>query len=168
MAAGYGAQAGDIAAMLALHAERGGESPQAVHYWQQASEQAARRHAYHEAVACLRKGLAVLATLPASRERTRHELTLLLSLGERLMATQGMAAPEVGEVYTRAHTLCHQVGELPQRLLVEIFSRCTEGFVTPDLQKAQELLEALTGELPNIPGAIGARRAIVPGKIMPA
>jgi predicted ATPase len=89
-----------------------------VHYWQQASEQAARRHAYHEAVACLRKGLAVLATLPASRERTRHELTLLLSLGERLMATQGMAAPEVGEVYTRAHTLCHQVGELPQRFQV--------------------------------------------------
>ena len=25
-----------------------------------------------------------------------------------------MAAPEVGEVYTRAQTLCHQVGEPPQ------------------------------------------------------
>src|SRR5215831_7656122 len=114
LAAGYGAQAGDIAAALALHAERGGEPLQAVHYLQQAGEQAARRNADHEAVAYLTKGLTVLATLPASPERTHHELTLLLILGERLMVTKGMAAPEVGEVYTRAHTLCHQVGEPPQ------------------------------------------------------
>jgi predicted ATPase/DNA-binding winged helix-turn-helix (wHTH) protein len=111
LAAGYGGQAGDIAATLALHAERGGEPQQAVHYLQQAGEQAARRHADHEAVAYLTKGLTVLATLPDSPERTHHELTLLLILGERLMATKGMGAPEVGEVYTRAHTLCHQMEE---------------------------------------------------------
>jgi predicted ATPase len=115
LAAGYGAQAGDMAATLALHAERGSEPQQAVQYWQQAGAQAARRNANHEAVAYLRKGLAVLATLPDSPERTHHELTLLLSLGEQLMATQGMAAPDVGEVYARAHTLCQQVGEPRQR-----------------------------------------------------
>jgi predicted ATPase len=114
LAAGYGGQAGDIAAMLALHAERGGEPQQAVHYLQQAGEQAARRNAYHEAVVYVSKALTLLTTLPASPERTHHELTLLFILGERLMATKGMAAPEVGEVYTRAHMLCHQVGEPPQ------------------------------------------------------
>ena len=31
------------------------------------------------------------------------------------MAAQGVASPEVGDVYTRAHTLCQQVGETPQR-----------------------------------------------------
>jgi predicted ATPase len=32
--AGYGARAREIAAQLAVHFERGGEVPQAVHYWQ--------------------------------------------------------------------------------------------------------------------------------------
>ena len=34
------------------------------------------------------------------------------------MAAKGMGAPEVGDVYTRAHTLCQQVGETPQRFRV--------------------------------------------------
>jgi predicted ATPase len=57
----------------------------------------------------------LLATLPESPERTHNELTLLLSPGELLMAAKGWASPEVGEVYTRAHTLGHQVEEPRQR-----------------------------------------------------
>jgi predicted ATPase len=34
------------------------------------------------------------------------------------MVVKGQGAPDVGEVYTRAHTLCHQVGEPPQRFQV--------------------------------------------------
>jgi adenylate cyclase len=112
---GYGAQAGEIAAQLAVHFERGGEVQQAVHYWQQAGDTATRCHAHHEAVTAITKGLTLLATLPDSPERAHHELTLLLMLGEQLIAAQGMAAPEVGEAYTRAQTLCHQVGEPRQR-----------------------------------------------------
>ena len=70
-----------------------------------------RRHAHHEAIAALTKGLAVLATLPESPARAQHELTLLLRLGPRLMAAQGYAVPAVGESYTRAQTLAQQVGE---------------------------------------------------------
>jgi hypothetical protein len=113
--AGYGAQAGEIAAQLAVHFERGGAVQRAVHYWQQAGDNAARRHAHHEAIAALTKGLAMLETLPESRERAHDELTLLLSLGELLMAAKGWGSPEVGEVYTRAHTLGHQVEEPRQR-----------------------------------------------------
>ena len=116
--AGYGARAGEIAAQLAVHFERGGVVQRAVHYWQQAGANAARRHAYHDAIAALTKGLALLATLPESPERARDELTLLLSLGELLMAAKGLGAPEVGDVYTRAHTLCPQVGEPRQRFQV--------------------------------------------------
>ena len=54
------------------------------------------------------------------------------------------------------------------QLLVEIFGWFTEGFATPDLQEGQRLLEALTGELPNIPGAVGAQRTVARGKIVPA
>ena len=79
--AGYGARAGEIAAQLAVHFERGGEVQRAVHYWQQTGENAGRRHAYPEALTALRKGLALLATLPESPERAQRELTLQLSLG---------------------------------------------------------------------------------------
>ena len=108
---GYGARAGDIAAQLALHFERGGEVARAVPYLQQAADTATRRQAYQEAIAALTKGLAVLATLPESPARARHELTLLLLLGPRLMAAHGYAVPAVGESYTRALTLAQQVGE---------------------------------------------------------
>ena len=113
--AGYGAQAGEIAAQLVIHFERGGEGERAVRYLQQAADNATRRNAHHEAVAALRKGLALLATLPDSPARAQHELTLLLLLGQRLMAAKGYAVPEVGESYTRAHTLGQQVGEPRQR-----------------------------------------------------
>jgi adenylate cyclase len=112
--AGFGAQAKDIAAQLALHFERGGEVQRAVHYLQQAGDNAARRNAHYEAVATLTKGLALLGTLPESPARARHELTLQLALGELLMMVKGYGAPEVGEVYTRAHTLCQSVGEPSQ------------------------------------------------------
>src|SRR5262245_4469353 len=88
--AGYGARAGEIAPQLALHFERGGETDQAVHYLQQAGENAARRHAYHEAITALRQGLALVATRPDSDERVQRELALQLPLGELLMAVQGM------------------------------------------------------------------------------
>jgi tetratricopeptide (TPR) repeat protein len=113
--AGYGAQAGAIAAHLALHFERGGEVERAVRSLQQVADNATRRNAHHEAVAALTKGLTLLATLPESPARAQHELTLLLLLGQRLMAVQGWGRPEVGESYTRAHTLCQQVGEPRQR-----------------------------------------------------
>jgi len=113
-----GARAGDIAAQLAVHFERGGDVQRAVSYWQQVGDNAARRNAHPEAIASLRKGLALLATVPDSPERTRHELTLQLILGELLMAAKGMSSPEAGDVYTRAHALCHQVEETPQRFRV--------------------------------------------------
>ena len=121
--AGYGTRAGEIASLLAVHFERGGETLQAVHYWQQAGENAGRRNAYHEAIATLRKALALLATLADSPERTQRELALQLTLGELLMAAQGMASPHAGEAYTRAYALCQQVGETRQlfRVLSGLF-----------------------------------------------
>jgi adenylate cyclase len=112
--AGFGAQAREIAARLAVHFERGGEIPRAVHYWQQAGDNAAQRNAYSEAIAALRTGLALLATLPDSSERTQRELSLQLMLGELLMVAKGMASLEAGEAYSRAHTLCQQMGETRQ------------------------------------------------------
>jgi hypothetical protein len=71
-----------------------------------------------EAIAHLTKGLEALELLPATRERTEHELTLQLALGAPLQASKGYAAPERQSVYTRAWELCQQLGETPQRFPV--------------------------------------------------
>jgi predicted ATPase len=86
-------------------------------------DNAARRNAYPEAIVALRKRLALLATLPDNPEQTRHELMLQLILGELLMAAKGMASPEAGDAYARAHALCHQMEETPQlfRVLLGLF-----------------------------------------------
>src|SRR5215470_11645580 len=132
---GYGARAGDIAAQLAVHFERGGEVTRAVDALQQASDNAIQRHAPHEAVATLTKGLAVLATLPESPARAQHELTLLLLLGPRLMAAQGYAVADVGEGYTRALTLAQQVGAPPQR------GQALQGLARFELRRADALCQ---------------------------
>ena len=116
--AGYGDRAGEIAASLAVHFERGGEIRQAVHYWQQAGDNAAQRNAYHEAIAAIKNGLTLLATLPDTPERSQRELTLQLMLGGLLIAAKGRASPEVGDVYTRARALCQQGEETPQHFRV--------------------------------------------------
>jgi DNA-binding winged helix-turn-helix (wHTH) protein len=141
--AGYGARVGEMATQLAVHFERADEVQRAVHYWQQAGDNAARRHAYPEALTALRKGLALLATLPESVKRTQHELTLLLLLGDFLIATQGLEAPGLIEVYTRAHTLCHQVGEPRQRFqALQGLYRCH--LTQAQLHAAGELVQQLT------------------------
>jgi predicted ATPase/DNA-binding winged helix-turn-helix (wHTH) protein len=115
---GYGAQAETRAAELAVHFDRGRDTPRAVHYRQQAAANALRRWAYAEALGHLRRGLVLFPTLPDTRERRRQELAFQLTLGQALIATTGMGAPEVGATYARAQALCQEVGDVPQHLNV--------------------------------------------------
>jgi predicted ATPase/class 3 adenylate cyclase/DNA-binding winged helix-turn-helix (wHTH) protein len=100
--------------LLAHHATAAGLIPQAVRYWHRAGEQAFQRGAHQEATAHLRHGLALLQTVPEGPVRTQAELDLQVTLGPVLMVMQGVTAPEVERVYTRAYALCQQVRETPQ------------------------------------------------------
>ena len=93
---GYGEQAGEIAAELAMHFERGRDYQRAVHYLEQAGQRAGQRSANMEAVSHLTKGLELLTMLPDNRERAQQELMLQSALGRALMATQGYAASWIG------------------------------------------------------------------------
>jgi predicted ATPase len=160
--AAYGARAGEIAAQLAVHCERGGEVGRAVQAWQQAAEQAGRRHAYHEASAALRRGLALLATVPESPVRAQQELTLRLMLGELLMCVKGMAAPDAGDEYARAHTLCQQLGEPPDlcRVLYGLFrSHAGQGRARAAGEVSQQLL-ALAQRQPAMVGLLEGHLAV--------
>jgi predicted ATPase len=104
--------------LLTQHYTAAGLPEYAIPYWQRAGQCASARSAYVEAIGHLTQGLALVATLPESPERLRHELGLQTTLGPVLIASRGYAAPEVDAAYTRAYALAHQVGHAPQILPV--------------------------------------------------
>jgi DNA-binding winged helix-turn-helix (wHTH) protein/predicted ATPase len=112
--AGYGPQASEIAAELAMHFLHGHDNVRAVQYLQQAGANAMRRWAHQEAMAYLTRGLELLETQPDTPGRAQQELDLQLALGPALMAARGWAAPEVEQTYARARVLCTQVRHTPK------------------------------------------------------
>jgi predicted ATPase/DNA-binding winged helix-turn-helix (wHTH) protein len=114
--AGYGAQARELAAELALHFVHGRDLPHAVQYLVYAGENAQQRSAHQEAIGHLTTSLELLTRLPETPERCQQELGIQTILGPALMATKGPGAPEVEQTYARARALGAQVGEAPQDL----------------------------------------------------
>ena len=108
--AGYGAQTPDIAAELVIHFSQARDVPRAIAYHYMAAQNARRRHTYHESIEHLRRGLALLGTLPETLERIQQEIRMLLELGVALIFLKGESAPEVEDVYNRAWELWQQLG----------------------------------------------------------
>ncbi|MEE8292596.1 MAG: hypothetical protein V3R80_14065, partial [Candidatus Tectomicrobia bacterium] len=139
---GYGAQAREIAAELAMHCVRGRDAQRASQYLWEAGENALRRSAYPEAITHLMQGSEVLASLPQSAERMQHELRLCTALGPALMAMKGYAAPEVEHCYNQARTLCQQIGATPQ-LFPVLNGLSSYYFLRAEYQTACELADQL-------------------------
>jgi len=106
----YGTRVGEIAAELAMHFEQGRDPRRAVTYLLMAAENAIHRSAHHESAALARRGLQALEALSETPERAQQEIGLQLMLGVSLMATQGFAAAEVEEVFSRALARCAPQG----------------------------------------------------------
>src|SRR5262249_46960703 len=100
--------------LLAHHYTEASLIEQAVTYWQRAGQTALQRSAYQEAITHVTRGLALLQDGPETAEVRVLALHLQATLGAALIATQGYAAPDVAQAYTRAYALCQQVGEAPQ------------------------------------------------------
>jgi DNA-binding winged helix-turn-helix (wHTH) protein/predicted ATPase len=140
--AGYGVQARQIAAELAVHFTRGRDAWRAVKYLQYAGENALRRSAYQEAITQLTAALDLLATLPEGRERLQHELLVQTTLGPVLSVAKGYAAPEVERSFTRARELCQLLGDTPQLSLI-LWGLYRFYFVRAEHHTAQELAAQL-------------------------
>jgi predicted ATPase len=155
---GYGAQAWQIAAELAVHFARGCDHHRALQYLQHAADNALRRFAYPDAITHLTNALALLAALPEAPAKAQQELDLRMALGPALMVTKGPAAPEVELTYARAWALCQQVGETPQRFptLLGLWRLYQDRGALP---RAQELGEQLLQR---------AQRAAVPPDLLTA
>ena len=138
--AAYGTRAGEVAAELAVHFERGRDYRKAIPYLQQAGQNAIRRSAHQEAITLLTKGIELLKHLPETPERGQQELTLQLALHDALLPVKGYSAPEVGKAATRARALCQQLGETPQ--LFPALYGLTEFYLNRgELQTTYELAE---------------------------
>jgi predicted ATPase len=97
---------GSVAAELACLYETGRDFPRAARQFHLAAQNAARVFAHREAIALARRGLAQVARMPASDERTELELEIQTTLGLQLQVTEGYAAPTAEEAYRRARDLC--------------------------------------------------------------
>lgn len=110
----YGEHANTIAAELAVHFELARDYPRAVLYHGVAGQSALRRNAPQEARGHLTTALDLLSHFPASVERNQQELPLQMALGVALMNAKGYTVSEVERAYSRAQTLCEELGDSPQ------------------------------------------------------
>jgi predicted ATPase len=137
--------------VIARHYDQAGLAAPATTHYQRAGERATRRSAYEEAIGHLRRALALVETLPDTRERNRQELGLQMAIGAPLAAARGWSHPEYERTYTRARELASQIGEspeLPRVLVGTADAYLAKGDLATAAEVAREALAAAerTGE----------------------
>ena len=88
-------------------------SDKAIHYLQQAGQQAMRQSANPEAVAYYQRGLNILNSQPETEQRMRQEIELQIALAAPIMAIRGYASPEARAIYDRVSDLCQRLDDTP-------------------------------------------------------
>ena len=129
-------------ALLAHHCEEAGLTEKAVEYWLAAGRQAWGRSAAAEAVALLRRGLALVPALPDTDRRQETELDLQLLLGQALIMNQSWSAPELDEVYSRVRKLASTL-DRPRALVFALLGQYSQTFFAADLKRARRLAAEL-------------------------
>lgn len=148
----WGARAGDVAAELASHFERGGDATSAVQCFDTAAAAAAGRGANREAVGYIDRALALVGD---DRER---QLDLLMTRGPALLAVSGYGSVEVLGSYRRALDLAQQLDNpMRQMSCLIALSTCqqTRGDLADGKALAVELVR--TGERIGLPAPVLAQ-----------
>jgi predicted ATPase len=126
-------------ALLAHHCAEAALTEQAAAYWLAAGRQALARSALTEAVALLRRGLALVPALPDSDRRGETELDLQIALGRALVTSfTNLGVPELAAVSSRLRELSSTL-KRPHALLSILWSQYADHWARADLQRAQGL-----------------------------
>ncbi len=144
--------------VIAKHYDQAGLAAPASAHYQRAGKRATLRSANEEAIGHLRRALALVGTLPETRERDQRELRLQMAIGAPLGAARGLSHPEYEQTYTRARELVSQIGESPElpRVLAGMAAAyIMKGDLATSAEVAQEALAAAerTGEAVDLLGA---------------
>ncbi len=138
----HGQKSSAIASQLGFLYETARDFARASDYFRLAAQNAARIFANEEAISLSRRGLALLAKLPESPERTRTELELQVTLAFAVQVTRGFAAEETRANMARAQELCQGLGDTAQ-LFPVIFSFFAHYLSKADTKSAREAAEQL-------------------------
>jgi predicted ATPase len=136
--------------ILAQHCALAGLNERAIGYWSRAGRKSLARSAMIEAAAQFQNALDLLPGLPDGPDRERQELELQSALGRALVAWKGPAAPEAGEDYFRARTLCERLDDarsLVPVLMGQFAHRLLRGELVAAQQIAYDLL--VSGQIKN-------------------
>jgi predicted ATPase len=142
-------------ALLAHHFGEAGLTERAVDYWLAAGRQAWGRSMLAEAVALLRRGLALVAALPDGDLRRERELDLQIAFGHAIIAFRGWGAPEAGKAYARARELASTLGR-PRALLSAQWGQWRVYWARADLKRARQLADEMaalgevSGDVPTL------------------
>jgi len=129
--------------LLAHHLERAGFAERAIGFWLKAARTAIGNGAVAEAVAQLRRGLALVGDLTDESVWEPHEIELQIALGNALMALRGYSAPETDAAFHRARELCLDGGDTTQLIRVlwgQFSGHFAGGRERASLAVAEELL----------------------------
>ncbi|HEY5248274.1 MAG TPA: hypothetical protein VIJ15_07480, partial [Dermatophilaceae bacterium] len=125
--------------LLAHHYTAAGLCEQAIPFWLDAGRLALQRHANHEAISNLTRGLELLATLPETPARDNQELALQLLLGP---AQSFIAGPHAVEhIFTRARELARRIGGPSHALFPVLSGLAYAKIVRGELREARALGE---------------------------
>lgn len=102
--------------LLAHHYTAAGMADAAVPFWQRAGEIAMRRFALPEAMSHLRRGMALLDTIPPTPTRDLMELGLRTVLAPAVVAQRGWAHSEVPGILEPAWSLAESLGKREGRM----------------------------------------------------
>lgn len=137
----YGERAVEISAELAMHFERGRDYKRAAYYLKQGANNAIRRFAYQEAVDLARRGIELIEKLPSTPDVVNEALCLHLTLGVPLIAIEGYASPNVGNVYMKARELYEQLGDSSPDVSEVFWGLWTFHTLSAELETARNLAE---------------------------
>jgi class 3 adenylate cyclase/tetratricopeptide (TPR) repeat protein len=126
--------AGTEPEVVAYHYTEAGLSGVALEWWRKAGQQALKRSAYSEAIAHLRKAVAIADELPDGPGRTVERLHLQIAYGRALRGSLGHSAPETVAAWTRARQLAADISDPVELAPIHsgLFNAClTHGEITP-------------------------------------
>ncbi|MGB6538606.1 MAG: AAA family ATPase [Xanthobacteraceae bacterium] len=143
-------------ALLAHHLALAGDAERAIGLWLKAARTAIGNGAVAEAVAQLRRALALVGEIADQKARLRHEIELQIALGNALMSLQGYSAVDTDAAFRRARKLCLEADDSVQLVRV-LWGQFTGDFAggreRTSLAVAEELL-ALSERLDDAAGRL--------------
>jgi class 3 adenylate cyclase len=146
--------------VVARHWTDAAETESAIAAWRKAGDAVFERHAFKEAEEAYRQALAVLRTLPESRERDGRELELMNRFVQVLGVTRGWSEPEAASAAARALALAERSDNLAQ-LVLQVFGSWAAVATRGDLPAASAFADRLLdlAEREGSPGVLGLAHA---------